>query len=164
MNPIVRYVLFSCLCIPLGTFALSKDQAEPIHVEADSVHIDESTGISTYTGNVKYTQGTISLLADTATLKKGEVGIEQFTALGKPAVYTELPDGEEVPVIAKGYTIQYNRDKETITLTEQAEVIQRNDYFKAPVITYFRNNKVVESTGGRSYILIHSENHPKKKN
>lgn len=164
MIPRLRHVLLLGFCIPLSVSALSKDQEEPIHVEADSVHIDENTGVSTYAGNVKYTQGTISLLADTATLKKGEIGIEQFTALGKPAVYTELPDGEEVPVTAKGYTIAYDAAKETITLTEQAEVVQKNDYFKAPIITYFRNSKVVESTGGRSYILIHPENHPKKKN
>lgn len=164
MNPRLRCVFLFCLWAPLSVFALSKDQEEPIYLEADSVHINDSTGVSVYTGNVKYTQGTISLLADKATLKNGQAGIEHFIALGKPAVYTELPDGEDVPVTAKGYTIVYDSAKETITLTEQAEVVQNNDYFKAPIITYFRNSKVVESAGGRSYILIRPENHPKKKN
>lgn len=162
-RPKMWWMLFLCFLTSTSVFALSRDKNEPIQLEADQVHIDDMAGVSVYTGNVKYTQGTILLLADEATLKKGETGIEHITAVGKPAIYTELPDGEEVPVTAKGNTIEYDVGNETVTLTENASVEQKNDIFKAPLITYFRNTKVVESQGGRSYILIHPENHQKKK-
>lgn len=163
LNLKIGWIFGFCFLATTTVFALSKDKNEPIQLEADRVHLDDITGVSVYTGNVKYTQGTISLLADEATLKKGEGGIEHVTAVGKPAVYTELPDGEEAPVTAKGNTIEYDAAKEIVTLTENASVEQKNDNFKAPLITYFRTTKIVESQGGRSYILIHPENHQKKK-
>lgn len=142
--------------------ALEADRKKPIRIRADNVQIDEITQTSIYTGNVIYEQGTIVLNADKATLVKSDAGIQNLTALGKPAVYQEIPEGETIPVIAKGETIHYNAEKGTVTLTQNASVEQKNDTFKAPKITYFFNTKVIQSTG-RTDIIMHPENHPNKK-
>ena len=44
--------------------ALESDASQPIYVEADSVEINDGTGVSVYQGNVDVTQGSIHLTAD----------------------------------------------------------------------------------------------------
>src|SRR3990167_8526722 len=47
-----------------ASFAERADRDKPIHLEADQVLIDDAQQISTFTGNVKLTQGTMLIRGD----------------------------------------------------------------------------------------------------
>ncbi|MBA1331005.1 LptA protein, partial [Candidatus Endoriftia persephone str. Guaymas] len=57
-------LLLLLLLLPLQARALSGDREQPIYLEADSVEIDEASGVSVYIGNVVVSQGSMRLEAD----------------------------------------------------------------------------------------------------
>ena len=42
------------LLVPLTAAALSTDRDQPIELEADQAELDNSTGVSVYSGNVRF--------------------------------------------------------------------------------------------------------------
>jgi lipopolysaccharide export system protein LptA len=115
--------------------ALTSDREQPIELEADSARIDERTGVSVYTGNVKVTQGSAKLLADRLTVTRGEDG-DKLVAEGKPASFSQLPDDKPVPVKGRALTIDYHTGNEVVVLTGDAEVWQGGDRFASERIVY----------------------------
>ena len=115
--------------------ALSSDREQPIELEADSAHIDERTGVSVYTGNVKLTQGSTKLLADRLTVERGEDG-NRVVAEGQPATFSQQPDDKPEPVEGRAKTIDYHTGRERVILTGSAEVWQGGNRFASERIVY----------------------------
>ena len=59
-------LIAASLGAPWAVMAMTGDREQPIHIEADSVDIDDKKGVSIYRGNVRMTQGSIVLTADAA--------------------------------------------------------------------------------------------------
>src|ERR1700722_16492376 len=49
-------------------YALPTDKNQPVHITADTAHLDKSTGISVFQGRVKLTQGTSILTTEKLTV------------------------------------------------------------------------------------------------
>ena len=73
-------------------YALTSDKNEPILIEADQVQIVEKTGLSTYTGNVKFQQGSIKIEADNIVIYTEKKKFKKAIASGSPAHFTQKPD------------------------------------------------------------------------
>ena len=75
------------LCLPLAVFAqgtsvafkgLKQDTTLPVEVTADALAVDQSTGLATFTGNVRVAQGSLVMTA-------GEIRVEYAAEAGKIA-------------------------------------------------------------------------------
>ena len=60
-----------------SAIALTDDSTKPINIQADSAEINDATGISTYRGNVKITQGSTVLTGDIVTLETANKKVQK---------------------------------------------------------------------------------------
>lgn len=157
-------IISSALLIvfPLSSYALDSDKHQPIQIESDSLHYDNAQKSSVYVGDVHFRQGTIHLSADKATVVNDSKGIKRLTAHGKPATFTQKLD-DKTTVVAEASQLTYDADKRLIELTQNAKIQQNQDTFHAPKITYHLDKKQLNSSGGRTQILLHPKERSKEK-
>ncbi len=151
-------LIFSALIIAGPSFALSTDKLQPAVIEADSATLNQKTGICTYKGHVKLTQGSTVIAADTLiTHLDRSSQLEQANALGQLASYTSMPDNSTLPFVAMAQTINYYPKKGLAVLIGQAKATQGSDSFAGPLINYDIKKQIVttpSSTQGRTTIII----------
>ncbi|MCF6282018.1 MAG: lipopolysaccharide transport periplasmic protein LptA [Candidatus Polarisedimenticolaceae bacterium] len=131
--------------LPFTAWGLTSDQDMPIYVEADSVDIDDQSGVSVYLGNVQVTQGTMHLLADKVTVYRVEKKTERIVAVGKPVRYRQQMDNSTDEVKGRALMMEYFVTDERLYLIDDAELIQGLDNFSSDRITYFRNRSLVKA-------------------
>jgi len=93
--------LFITAFFALMLFASTQLEAEmklPVNISADSVEHDDSTASVLYSGNVKLTQGEISLLCDQLQLSRDKENNSLITATGNPVTFQQT----EAEGITKG--------------------------------------------------------------
>ena len=154
--------------MPPGRSALEGDQEQPILVEADSFELDDTKDISVYIGNVQIDQGSMRILADHVTVQHREDRRPRFvTALGNPVRYRQDVEGEKGEVNAHAQRMEYDADKDELTLIDQAELTQAADRFASDRIVYDRAQARVKAGAsaqgtGRVKITITPEKKPDK--
>jgi lipopolysaccharide export system protein LptA len=86
-HPMFRILLVLLLTLPLGAFAegtsvafkgLKQDTTLPVEVTADSLAVDQATGVATFSGNVRVAQGALVMTA-------GEIRVEYAAEAGQIA-------------------------------------------------------------------------------
>ena len=130
-----------CLTILTGApvFALDSDQEQPLFIEADAVEFDDNTAQSWYFGNVDIQQGTLRILADQVEVQHRENRQPRIIiAVGDPARYRQIPEGETEPVLGRSQRMEYDADRDEITLIDRAVLIQGQDRFANDRIVYNR--------------------------
>jgi lipopolysaccharide export system protein LptA len=125
--------------------ALSSDKDQPIDIVADSVAINESTGTSTYTGNVEINQGSIRLRADRVVVEHRPGEVRKIDATGAPARFRQLPDNSDQYVNGSAERLHYRLDSEELVLSGEAELTQGKDRFSSDRIVYDRVKAVVKA-------------------
>lgn len=145
------------ICAP--AVALKDDEKQPLQIEADDVALDEAKSTSVYTGNVQVDQGSMRLLARHVTVYHREDRRPRFIiALGEPAKFKQLLDNDEGEVQAFAKRIEYDAEKDELTLIEDALVIQGEDRISSDRIVYDRAQARVRAGGsGRVRITITPE-------
>jgi len=142
--------LLCAVCVALLpgiAFGLSTDRDQPMYIEADKVHIDEKTGVSTYRGNVSLTQGSMHLTADKAAVyNKQDHSLEKVMIVGGPAHFRQRPDDAEEDVRAESRRMEYFADKDRLNLIEEAKVWQGGNVFTGNRIVYDTLHHVVTGT------------------
>lgn len=134
-----------------GLQALSTDREQPIHIEADSVEIDDVQGFSTYRGNVVYTQGTLRLEADTVhVFHTPERNISRLEALGSPVRFRQRLDGHDEDLRAQALRVEYFADPERMVLERQAHIWRLNTEFSGDFISYDPARDVVQASRGET--------------
>jgi lipopolysaccharide export system protein LptA len=119
--------------------ALESDSEQPMFVEADAAELDEKQSISLYLGNVEVQQGSMRILADEVLVHhKANNQPSKIVAIGNPVRYRQLLDDDPEEVRARALRMEYEADREEITLIDQAELIQGEDRFASDRIVYNR--------------------------
>jgi len=139
-------LIFISLCSS-KVLALPDDQYQPIHITADTATINDKTGITTYTGNVVITQGSILIEADRVDMYRNNEGVEKLIAQGAPAHFRQQPEINSPFSDAWGLHIVYLIDDETLTITQQAKVVQEQDTFTGEKIIYNLAKSIVDAFG-----------------
>lgn len=145
-------------------WALKDDEKQPMRIEADQVELDEAKSTSVYVGNVQVSQGSMRLTADHVTVYHHEDRrVKYIIALGQPATYRQLLEGEEGEVQAFAKRMDYNAEKDELILTEEALLIQGTDRLSSERIIYDRARERMRAGGsGRVNITITPEPAEKK--
>jgi lipopolysaccharide export system protein LptA len=131
-------------CLPAA--ALEDDERQPLYLEADTAELEDAKAESVYTGNVVVQQGSLQIRADEVTVRHREDRRpEHIIAVGKPATYSQDLEGEERPVQAEALRMEYDAEKDEITLIGEAVVYQGKDTFRNDRIVYDRANARVKA-------------------
>ncbi len=155
-----RWLLLALsLALPAAAFALSSDREQPIHIEADSVQIDDLNGVSVYRGHVVYSQGTIRLEADTVHLYHDENRhVSRLEASGEPVRFRQRLDGDDEDMQAHARRMEYFADPQRLVLEHEAWIWRHDVEFTGDYISYDAVEDLVsartDSGEGRVHIVI----------
>lgn len=141
-------------------WALKDDEKQPMRIEADQVELDEATSTSVYVGAVRVNQGSMRLTADHVTVyHHDDRRVKYIIALGQPATYKQLLDGDQGEVQAFAKRMDYDAVKDELVLTEEALLFQGKDRLSSERIVYDRARERMRAGGaGRVQITITPEN------
>ncbi len=131
-----------------SAWALRSDSAQPLLVDAGSMHYDDATQATVFTGHVVMTKGTLVLHAARVQVHQRPDGYDDATAYGsasEPATFDQTLDaapGQPRPTVhGHALTLHYDGRSDVLTLTGRA-VLERSlngrlsDRAQGAVITY----------------------------
>ena len=101
--------------------ALSTDSEQPISILADQAEHDDATRITIYRGNVVIDQGSLHITGDTVTINFDALDeVTKITAVGAPAHFRQLPDGDADYRKAWAKQMEYFPEQDLIMLFGEA--------------------------------------------
>lgn len=150
MPQILRVLpIATLIALPLYSHALPSDANQPIKLLADKATYSERTGVTSYSGNVIITQGTLKLTADDITVNLSQQrSINSAVATGRPATMQQVITQEKGLAKGQANKIDYNAVSGIITLTGNAKLVQNGASFAGNVIRYSLKAGDVEATAG----------------
>ncbi len=132
---------------------------EPISIQSDTLELNQEKGLATYLGKVLLTQNGKELRADKIIIYRNTQGkLEKILAFGNPAKYFGTLKNEHL--LGEANKITFLTGAQDMILEGQAKLIQKQDSFTAPYITYNFQNKIIRSKaqeGIRPTIIFHPD-------
>ena len=154
MYPTTNKLLIAIFLLPTllllwapACFAERADRDKPIHLEADQVILDDAQHISTFTGNVRLSQGTLLIRGDKIVVKEDKDGFKHATAYGN-AEFRQKREGSDGYVEGYGERIEYDARSETLNLQEKARLKRGLDEVSGDNITYNAKNEIFRVNSG----------------
>lgn len=121
------------ITLPVLTHAEKSDQRSPVLIESNKMEYDENKQISTFTGNVTITQGSLYLQADKVVITKDSAGYQfaqLFGNINRPALFKQKRDGgSDLWVEGQAERIEYNNKQDLVQLFSKA-LLKRLDNTK----------------------------------
>jgi len=150
LNLFVSYVFLSLSLLGFSSFTLaeSADRDKPIDLEADSVKVDDAKQISTYSGNVILTQGTLIIRADKLIVREDSAGFQHSTSLGNPTTFKQKREGKNEYMEGSAQRIEYDGRMDKVQLFTKAWVKRGEDIVHGDYISYDANAEYAEVIGG----------------
>lgn len=142
---ILELLVLLCGAMLCASVAASpEDMAQPVHIEADQLLIDEPRGISIYSGHVKVQQGGISLKADKVELFAEGKQLGRIVAYGAPVVFSHQTP--EVTTRAQARRMEYLVQEARLIMLDDAELTQGGNQFSGGRIEFdTRQDRVIAS-------------------
>lgn len=131
-----------------SAWALDSDRQQPIYVDADHVEMDQSKGISTYTGTVVVVQGSMQINSDTLVIYSEKRKPTRYVANGKPAHYKQQPKPDEGDVVGTANEMEYTAADKKLYLRGNAHITRQGDIFQGDRLTYDTAKDLVSGSGG----------------
>ena len=139
-------ITFIALCVfssPL--WALSSDKDKPVEVEADSFNLDDAKKVTTYSGNVIITQGSMEIMADNMSIYSTRGATDKVIATGNPVKFKQQPDGKQGLIRGEAQRFEYLVSKSILVLTNKATLWQSGTTFSSDRITYDSKRSIVKA-------------------
>ena len=96
------------------------DRDKPTIIDSQQLHHDEQRQVTTFTGNVVLTKGTIVMRGDVMLLWKDELGNNFGTVTGNPARFRQKRDGVNEFMDGEAQRLIYNGKDDVVTLIDEA--------------------------------------------
>ncbi|MGD9660125.1 MAG: lipopolysaccharide transport periplasmic protein LptA [Porticoccaceae bacterium] len=146
-RPSILISLCLALASPLAA-ALPEDRNQAIEIQARQALRNEPKGLTVYEGNVTIRQGTIFIQADKVSIYNLGNKVNRIVCIGTPAQFQQKPKTDSPLVIAKGNTIEYNLETDTIVLQKNASLIQDESTLSGERIDYDLKQEIIRAKGG----------------
>jgi lipopolysaccharide export system protein LptA len=147
--------LLSALGAGLNTLALAEkaDKNKPMDILADKLTHDDIQQLSTYTGNVILTKGTITLKGDKMVIRQDPEGYQYGVVTGKLASFRQKREGLDQFIEGYGLEINYNGKTEVVRFIEKANVRRLEkekvmDEIQGKIVIYDSRNENYTVEGG----------------
>jgi lipopolysaccharide export system protein LptA len=108
-----------------SAFAEKADRDKPMNVEADSLKHDDPKQLTTFTGKVLMTKGTLVLKAARMEVKQDSRGNQVATLWAEPGervFFRQKREGLDEYTEGEAEAVVYNSQADTLTLTQRAEL------------------------------------------
>lgn len=128
--------------------ALDRDREQPIHIEADSVTIDDQKKVSHYRGAVRMSQGSIQATGDEITVYSDESGPQRIITTGAPATFRQRPEGKDQDAYGQAQRIEHDTEREITLFAGEARFFQGQEEFTGQRIEYDAGRDQVRAQGG----------------
>ncbi|MDD4962331.1 MAG: lipopolysaccharide transport periplasmic protein LptA [Gallionella sp.] len=141
------------LALILGVFALpcfaeKADREKPMHLEADQVVMDDAQQISTFTGSVQLTQGTMLIRGDKIVITQDKAGNKHATTTGQLASFRQKREGVDEYIESYAQRIEYDTHAETIDFYGKAQMKREQDDLRGEHITYNTKTEIFQVNSG----------------
>lgn len=149
--------------------AENADREKPIHLESDSVVVDDVTQTSVFEGSVQLTQGTLQIEAAKIVLTQDKQGYKHCTATGKLAHFRQKHEGTGEYMDGYGERIVYDTRTEAVDFFVQARVKRNQDDVQGDHIAYSTRTEIFQVSGDPNNIndpnkgRVHAVIQPKSK-
>ncbi|MBE8189817.1 MAG: lipopolysaccharide transport periplasmic protein LptA [Candidatus Thioglobus sp.] len=120
-------------------FAAKNDAKQAIQIQANTVVIDEKTGLSTYSGNAKVVHGSLVLSAQNIYVFSAKDEVTKIVAKGSKnqhAYYKQNQPNQPRFIEAKALKIVYFVSKELMYLEGKAHLVQGFNSFTGGTLEY----------------------------
>jgi lipopolysaccharide export system protein LptA len=141
----LAFVLFLAVGPALAEKA---DRDKPIEIEADSLTTNDAKKISTYTGNVILTQGTLVIRADKLVVREDKDGFQHGTSTGNPTTFRQKMEGKDEYIQGSAQRIEYDGRMDKVQLYGKAWVKRGEDIVHGDYIMYDASAEYAEVIGG----------------
>lgn len=167
MNLKNKIAALSLLLFSGAVWALESDSEQPIYIDSNTAVYDEKTEISTYTGNVIATQGSIKIDADQLVVYLKGGNIVKLIATGKPSRFKQLPAVGKDEMFGEGLINEFYPDKNLLIFMKNASVWQGDAKQSSEYIEYDTKNSLLKagepaSDGKRVHSVIKPKAQPQK--
>ncbi|MDO5056511.1 MAG: lipopolysaccharide transport periplasmic protein LptA [Lautropia sp.] len=133
--PVAMLAALLLVCPPAS--AERADRDKPINIESDHLEYNDATKVSTFTGKVVLTKGTIRIQGNRMVLRQVGPNAQTVQVNGQQASFRQKRDGMEQYIHGLADQIFYDSRSEKVTLTGRARLHRQNC-----------NQPVDEITGG----------------
>ncbi len=134
--------------VPAAAERADRDKA--VHIEADSVHLDDLQKVANYKGKVILTQGTLSIRADRIEVRQDETGFSAGTAVGDPVQFRQKQNGRDEWVEGWANRIEYDARADQIRLIGAARLKKGEEELRGELITYDAKSEFYQASGSAS--------------
>lgn len=131
-----------------SAWAEKADREKPVNLEADTVTVNDATGISIYQGNVVLSQGTLVIKGDKIVVKQGQGGFEHGTVYGRPASFKQKREASDEYIYGYADRIEYDAKSDTAQLFDHAIMRRGKDEVRGNYISYDANTEFFQAQGG----------------
>lgn len=122
------------------------DEEQPVHITADSLDIQELTGISVYSGDVEVNQGSLNLKGDEISIDHPDRVMQSIKTIGNPAYFKRFDPESQSWVTGKADRIDYDAVRKIVILTGDAKVEQPGKHtITGPKLNYDMRNKTLKA-------------------
>jgi len=132
------------------SYAERADRDQTIHLEADQLHMDDANKTSTFTGNVRLTQGTLFIQADKIIVSQATDNFKRGIATGKLASFRQKRDDVDEYVEGYGERIEYDSKSGMVNFFGQARIKRDQDEVRGDHIAYNAQTGVFQALGNQS--------------
>jgi len=111
----------------------------PVNIDADKVTVDDRNKIHTFEGNVKLTQGTLTIKSEKLVVTQGADGFHTGVATGGSgglASFNQKRARDGADVYGEAERIEYSSRSEKARLFNRAHVVSGGDKVSGPFIEY----------------------------
>jgi lipopolysaccharide export system protein LptA len=151
--PVSKPALVACalaLCLAAGPATAERgDRDKPINLEADRVTVDDAKQVAVFEGNVRLTQGTLTIRADKVVVREDKDGYQHATAYGQPAHLRQKRDGVDEWVDGWGERMEYDSRTEQIEFHTQARIVRGRDEVRGNFISYNSVTEFFQADGAK---------------
>ena len=144
-----RWAALLALLLAAPAWAEKADRDQPTHIESDAMRYEDQKQLSTFTGRVVVTKGTIVMRGARLDVRQDAAGNQfgtMFAEPGQRAFFRQKREGLDEYIEGEGETIEYDGRADTVRLLSRAEMRRLagsalQDQVKGSVIVY---NNVTE--------------------
>ena len=168
--PLATLMSLLLLCPPAS--AERADRDKPINIESNHLEYNDATKVSTFTGKVVLTKGTIRIQGNRMVLRQVGPNAQTVQVNGQQASFRQKRDGMEQYIHGLADQIFYDSRTEKVTLTGRARLQRQNcnqpvDEITGGVIVYNAGTETFTvdgqqrgERGGRVRIIIQPNGTP----
>ncbi len=133
--------------LSFSAHAEKADREKPIHLEADTVTLDDIKKVSVYEGNVVMSQGTMLVRADRVQVTQNDNGIDKVYATGRPVAFHQKMDNSDEFIEGYADRVEFDGVTRQLELIGQARLRRGNDELHGRQISYNANTEFFKVVG-----------------